>query len=63
MVNCQDAEPPATMDMSSPGNDGALDRVLRLAQRPKCTPAIFIHAGAGFHSHQNEQVHLQACVA
>lgn len=23
--------------------------------------AIFIHAGAGFHSHENEKVHLQAC--
>lgn len=23
--------------------------------------AIFIHAGAGFHSHENERVHLQAC--
>lgn len=45
------------------GTDGALDRMLRLGQKPKFTPAIFIHAGAGFHSHQNERVHLQACVA
>ncbi|KAF7545087.1 hypothetical protein G7Z17_g9439 [Cylindrodendrum hubeiense] len=45
------------------GADGALDRMLRLGQKPKCTPAIFVHAGAGFHSHQNEHVHLQACVA
>ncbi|KAH8694752.1 nucleophile aminohydrolase [Ilyonectria robusta] len=37
--------------------------MLRLGQKPKCTPAIFVHAGAGFHSHQNEHVHLQACVA
>ena len=25
--------------------------------------AIFVHAGAGFHSLQNEKVHLQACEA
>lgn len=45
------------------GADGALDRVLRLGQRQRSGPAIFIHAGAGFHSHQNEHVHLEACVA
>lgn len=45
------------------GTDGALDRMRRLGQKPKCVPAIFIHAGAGFHSHQNEHLHLQACVA
>lgn len=43
--------------------DGALDRVLGLGQKQKGVPAIFIHAGAGFHSHQNEHVHLEACVA
>jgi len=46
-----------------PGTDGALDRMLRLGQRSRQVPAIFIHAGAGFHSHQNESSHLQACVA
>ncbi|OAA46194.1 asparaginase family protein [Metarhizium rileyi] len=45
------------------GTDGALDRMLRLSQRQNGVPAIFIHAGAGFHSHQNEHVHLEACVA
>ncbi|POR36668.1 Threonine aspartase 1 [Tolypocladium paradoxum] len=45
------------------GTDGALDRVLRLGQKQKAVPAIFIHAGAGFHSHQNEHVHLEACVS
>lgn len=47
------------------GTDGAIDRVLRLGQlqKTKHVPAIFIHAGAGFHSQQNEHVHLQACVA
>ena len=45
------------------GTDGALDGVLRHTQRKKHVPAIFVHAGAGFHSHQNEHVHLEACVA
>ncbi|KAI9158656.1 Threonine aspartase 1 [Paramyrothecium foliicola] len=47
------------------GTDGAIDRVLRFgqAQKTKHVPAIFIHAGAGFHSKQNERVHLEACVA
>ena len=45
------------------GTDGALERMLRLGHRPKQVPAIFIHAGAGFHSHQNEHVHLKACIA
>jgi taspase (threonine aspartase 1) len=32
-------------------------------RNPKSTdsPAIFVHAGAGFHSTANEHVHLQAC--
>lgn len=45
----------------SGGADGTVDRVLRREPRSKFTGAIFIHAGAGFHSHQNEQVHLEAC--
>ncbi|PHH60780.1 hypothetical protein CDD81_1177 [Ophiocordyceps australis] len=45
------------------GTDGAFDRVLRLGQKQKSIPAIFIHAGAGFHSHQNEHVHLEACIS
>lgn len=45
------------------GTDGAFDRVLRLGHKTKAVPAIFIHAGAGFHSHQNEHVHLEACVS
>ncbi|PTB36773.1 hypothetical protein M441DRAFT_269090 [Trichoderma asperellum CBS 433.97] len=55
---------PPVMDDNTCGTDGALDRALGLGQKQlKCVPAIFIHAGAGFHSHQNEHVHLQACVA
>lgn len=45
------------------GTDGAFDREMKVAHRTKAVPAIFIHAGAGFHSHQNEHIHLQACVA
>ncbi|KAM0210582.1 hypothetical protein ACHAQI_005718 [Fusarium lateritium] len=45
------------------GTDGTFDRALRTGHRTKAVPAIFVHAGAGFHSHQNEQIHLQACVA
>lgn len=62
MRGCHDAKASFTMAQASHGTDGALDRVLRLGQKPKQTPAIFIHAGAGFHSHQNENVHLKACV-
>ena len=51
------------MAQNNHGTDGALDRMLRLSHRQKGVPAIFIHAGAGFHSHQNEHVHLEACVA
>ncbi|KAF9770973.1 hypothetical protein IL306_011446 [Fusarium sp. DS 682] len=36
---------------------------MKVAHRTKAVPAIFVHAGAGFHSHQNERIHLQACVA
>ncbi|RDA86463.1 hypothetical protein CP532_3612 [Ophiocordyceps camponoti-leonardi (nom. inval.)] len=45
------------------GTDGVLDRVLHLNQKQNSVPAIFIHAGAGFHSRQNETVHLRACVS
>jgi hypothetical protein len=54
---------PPMMAQHDHGSDGALDRMLRLGQKQKGVPAIFIHAGAGFHSHQNEHVHLEACVA
>ncbi|KAF7548901.1 hypothetical protein G7046_g8514 [Stylonectria norvegica] len=53
----------AVLEKNLHGADGALDRMMRLGKKPKYVPAIFIHAGAGFHSHQNEHVHLQACVA
>lgn len=37
-------------------------RSKNLQKKKKQLPAIFIHAGAGFHSQQNEHIHLQACV-
>ncbi|KAF6844668.1 threonine aspartase [Colletotrichum musicola] len=43
------------------GTDGTVDRMLRKIQKPKFSGAIFIHAGAGFHSRQNEKIHLEAC--
>lgn len=43
------------------GANGTVDRVLKRMHKGKFTGAIFIHAGAGFHSHQNERVHLEAC--
>ncbi|KAK0651446.1 nucleophile aminohydrolase [Cercophora newfieldiana] len=39
--------------------DGAVDRVFRRTSKP--VAAIFIHAGAGYHSVANEKVHLEAC--
>ncbi|KAK4198483.1 nucleophile aminohydrolase [Triangularia verruculosa] len=42
--------------------DGTADRVWRRgARQPQPGAAIFIHAGAGYHSVANEQVHLGAC--
>ncbi|KAL2759721.1 hypothetical protein ACRALDRAFT_1079276 [Sodiomyces alcalophilus JCM 7366] len=38
-----------------------VDRASTKGQRPKFTGAIFVHAGAGFHSRQNERLHLGAC--
>jgi len=41
--------------------DGTVDRLLSNLKRHKPMAAIFIHAGAGYHSLQNEKVHLEAC--
>lgn len=53
-----------TMDSSDSsstdtGSDGAVDRIWKRNARP--VAAIFIHAGAGYHSIKNEKVHLDAC--
>jgi len=42
-----------------PSQDGPVDRVWRKSKPP--VAAIFVHAGAGYHSLANEKVHLEAC--
>lgn len=42
------------------GSDGISDRMAWNAP-PKPVAAVFIHAGAGYHSTHNENVHLAAC--
>lgn len=39
--------------------DSTVDRIWKRGKQP--VAAIFIHAGAGFHSLVNERVHLEAC--
>jgi taspase (threonine aspartase 1) len=45
--------------------DGATERMFRKSQlsqaRPANVSAIFVHAGAGYHSTTNEHIHLGAC--
>jgi taspase (threonine aspartase 1) len=45
--------------------DGAAERMFRKSQmsqaRPANVSAIFVHAGAGYHSTTNEHIHLGAC--
>ncbi|KAH7414237.1 nucleophile aminohydrolase [Phaeosphaeria sp. MPI-PUGE-AT-0046c] len=50
----------------SPTTDGAypLDTLARKATRSPPSAdvcCIYVHAGAGYHSHQNEKIHLEAC--
>ncbi|KAF4453200.1 hypothetical protein F53441_4073 [Fusarium austroafricanum] len=63
MSDSHDDDTPCSSPTTPHGTDGAFDRIMRVGHRTKAVPAIFIHAGAGFHSHQNEHIHLQACVA
>lgn len=45
-----------------PVMDGSADtRRPRPAQPQPCVSAIFVHAGAGYHSTTNEHIHLGAC--
>jgi taspase (threonine aspartase 1) len=50
---------------SSSVMDGAAERMFRGSQRstgrPNNVSAIFVHAGAGYHSTTNEHIHLGAC--
>jgi len=45
--------------------DGATEKMFRTSQssqlRPANIAAIFVHAGAGYHSTTNEHIHLGAC--
>ena len=45
--------------------DGATERMFRRSQISQAQPAnvsaIFVHAGAGYHSTTNEHIHLGAC--
>ncbi|KAL8346435.1 hypothetical protein RB601_003855 [Gaeumannomyces tritici] len=40
------------------GGNAALDYIYK---KKKPVAAVFVHAGAGYHSHINEHLHLQAC--
>lgn len=62
------SEPSPASDMSEDkidvGADGTVDRLTKKRdptgdRRPSM--AIFVHAGAGYHSVQNENVHLATC--
>ncbi|KAL8386229.1 hypothetical protein RB599_007881 [Gaeumannomyces hyphopodioides] len=46
--------------MSTPPSFGA-NAALDCIYKKKPVAAVFVHAGAGFHSHINEHLHLQAC--
>lgn len=41
------------------GLDGSVERIWKRTTKP--VAAIFVHAGAGYHSVTNEKVHLEAC--
>ena len=45
--------------------DGATEKMFRKSQssqaRPANVAAVFVHAGAGYHSTTNEHIHLGAC--
>lgn len=60
MSNHGHAEATSIMEETPHGTDGTLGKMMRF-RKPKHTVAIFIHAGAGFHSPQNERTHLEAC--
>jgi hypothetical protein len=41
--------------------DGTINRMVSQNKRKRDTCAIYVHAGAGHHSHMNERIHLLAC--
>jgi hypothetical protein len=51
-----------TAHLQESAMDGAADKLLSKATRAQSQmPAIFVHAGAGYHSTTNEHIHLAAC--
>ena len=56
--------PNSSVETFSPVMDGPNDRLFGRGQRtqnPINVSAIFVHAGAGYHSTTNEHIHLGAC--
>lgn len=56
--------PAMSKDKLDVGADGTVDRLMKKRdptgdKRPSM--AVFVHAGAGYHSLQNENVHLGLC--
>lgn len=41
--------------------DGSLGLGMRRSSVRRPVAAVFIHAGAGYHSTTNEKIHLEAC--
>ncbi|KAI1456530.1 N-terminal nucleophile aminohydrolase [Annulohypoxylon moriforme] len=58
-ANKRQRSPPPSDDGNIPSIDGAADRWGKRRKLP--VSAIFIHAGAGYHSTVNERIHLEAC--
>jgi taspase (threonine aspartase 1) len=52
--------PSPTLTDLSPTMDGAVEK-RHLSSRSTPLGAIFVHAGAGYHSTTNEHIHLGAC--
>ncbi|KAL2069627.1 hypothetical protein VTL71DRAFT_14306 [Oculimacula yallundae] len=58
------SRPQPHMPELSPNMDGATDRLFRRSHQSNQqgnVAAIFVHAGAGYHSTTNEHIHLGAC--
>ncbi len=51
----------AELELDDPGNISTDDMPTRRRRLGGDVCAIFVHAGAGYHSLQNEKIHLQAC--
>ena len=59
--SCDDGEDPSALRALEPTQvDGPMDLSLKTL-RGGDTTAIFVHAGAGYHSFQHQNVHLEAC--